>query len=50
MTCKDCKFWNKEAKQCTDQEVYVNSTDGEYCCRYHPDAVDPDYFKEGDEQ
>ena len=34
---RKCKFW--DGKACTDEIKYINSTDGEACCRYHPDAI-----------
>ena len=34
---RKCKFWTGQV--CTDEIAYINSTDLEACCRYHPDAV-----------
>ena len=39
--CERCKFWDADKKICTDTEEYINSEDGELCCRYHINAVEP---------
>lgn len=41
---RKCDFWN--GKICTDEIEYVNILNGELCCRYHPDAMIKDDYKE----
>lgn len=34
---RKCQFWN--GKNCTDKIDFINAKNGDFCCRYHPDAI-----------
>jgi len=36
-SCDYCSFWN--GINCMDEEVWVNSEDGDECCRFHANAI-----------
>lgn len=46
--CKQrkCGFWN--GKWCTDSFDFVREDTGEECCRYHPDAITLEEYKEAE--
>lgn len=39
MECKKCPIYDDEYMVCDERESFINSEDGQECCRYHDNAV-----------